>query len=64
VAAIRRDAVDEDDDAFAPLLDVDVLGMGAGFDLRLCSSFGFVDRLSIGIRLDCEAVIGAQPGRK
>src|SRR5438552_2485030 len=61
VAAIWSDAVDEGDDAFSPLFDVDVLGMSIGFDRNLCRGLGLLDRVRIAIGFDGDAVVGAQP---
>ena len=55
VSAIRCDAVDEGDDAFTPLADLDVLRMSSRLHRCLRRRFGFVDCVTIGIGLDGEA---------
>ena len=61
LSAGGRDVVDKGDDAFAPLLDVDVFGIGARLHRRLRRCLGLLDRIGVGFGFDREAVIGAQP---
>ncbi len=59
MAAIRCDAVDEGDDAFPPLADLDLLRTVGRLHGSLRRRFGLLDCVGIGIGLDGEAVIRA-----
>ena len=61
VAGIRRDAIDIDDDALAPLLDLDMFRLTGCLHRDCGGRFGFSDRLGVAIGLDSETVLGAQP---
>ena len=61
LSAGGRDVVDKGDDAFPPLLDVDLFGIGARLHRRLRRRLSVLDRIGIEFGFDREAVIGAQP---
>jgi hypothetical protein len=48
LSAGGRDPVDEGDDAFAPLLNVDVFGISARLHRRLRRCLGSLDRIGVG----------------
>ena len=55
------ETVDEDDNAFSTLTDLDVLGTSSRLHQCLGAGFGLCDRVFIRISFDCEAIVGAQP---
>lgn len=52
-------AVDEDDQALPPFLDIDVLRFGRGFHGDLCLGFRLLDGLCVGVGVEAKTVIGA-----